>query len=589
MSWKRWTLIAVLAVCAILLTALPGGWGAPGSWALDYKFTLDRNISHVIVNRDGSIDVEYWLTFTCDPGAHPIDIIDVGLPRQGYNLGSARAWFSPGAGDGSETPITDIRRSEYVDIGVEVHLGQYTIQPGQQGTLHLKINVPGMVYPDTEDETYASVEFIPHYYDAQNVHGRTHLEIHFYFPPGVTAEETRYHEREFDEVDRIDDRIVFIYLYPEASGSERIKQGISFPRSYVDVVEKAPIVVGGSGTGGSSGGTTVRWINNIPGCVCTGSFFSLVIGMMAFSVVQSKRRKLKYLPPALSVEGVGIKRGLTAVEAGILLELPLNRVLTMLLFGLLKKRAVTVVKEDPLTLEPATPPPDKLRAYETGFLESVKKDGTLSEAKLRAMMIELIKEVNAKMKGFSRKETVAYYRDIVSRAWTQVTEASSPEVKSKYVDQNLEWMMMDKEFEERTTRTLGTEPIYMPPWWAYYRPWVPMVQSSRIPGSTPSVATSGGGGGGSSSRPSASGGGRQIALPTLPGAAFASTIVGGMERTSSNIVGRLEQFTGGVTERTNPAVMSTSSGSKSFRSGGGACACACACAGCACACAGGGR
>lgn len=52
----------------------------------------------------------------------------------------------------------------------------------------------------------------------------------------------------------------------------------------------------------------------------------------------SEKRKLKYLKPTLSVEGHGIKRGLTAVEAAILLEQPLDQVLTMILFGLLKKK-----------------------------------------------------------------------------------------------------------------------------------------------------------------------------------------------------------------------------------------------------------
>jgi hypothetical protein len=591
MSWKRWTLIGVWVICALLIGTAPGAWGAPSSWALDYSFSLDRNISHVIINGDGSIDVEYWLTYTCDPGAHPIDIVDVGMPKRGYDLSGAQAWFSPGAGDGPETPLTDIRTSEFVDIGVEVHLGEHTIQPGQQGTLHLRVNVPQMVYPDTEDETYASVEFVPHYYDPQYVHGTMYLEVHFYFPPGVTSEETRYHGREYDEVDRVDDRIVFIYADPNASGSQAYRYGVSFPRSYVDLVAKAPIVIGGSGdTGGSGGGgsSVSRLISSIPNCGCPGAFFALVIGLMAFSVVQSRKRKLKYLPPALSVEGVGIKRGLTAVESAILLELPLNRVLTMILFGLLKKRAVTVLEEDPLRLEKVTPVPDKLRDYESGFLESIQDDGKLDEAKLRTAIIELIKSVNAKMKGFSRKETVAYYRSIVDRAWEQISAASSPEVKSRYLDQNLEWMMMDKEFEERTTRTVGTGPIFMPPWWAYYRPWVPVVHTSRVPGtqSAGSQATSSRPSGGRSS----SGGGREITLPTLPGAAFASSIVGGMERTSSNIVGRLEQFTGGVTQRTNPVPVSKSSGSSSsFRSGGCACACACACAGCACACAGGGR
>jgi hypothetical protein len=190
------------------------------------------------------------------------------------------------------------------------------------------------------------------------------------------------------------------------------------------------------------------------------------------------------------------------------------------------------------------------------------------------------------MKGFSRKETVAYYESIVDRAWSQVQSATTPEIKSRYFDQGLEWMMMDEKFEERSTRTVGDGPFLMPSWWAYYRPWVPMVRSSR-------GGSSGSAGGSGRSRAARSagsgGGGRQITLPTLPGAAFASTVVGGIERSAGNVVGRLESFTGGVTQRTHPAPTSTGSRSSSHRSGGCACACACACAGCACACAGGGR
>jgi hypothetical protein len=281
---------------------------------------------------------------------------------------------------------------------------------------------------------------------------------------------------------------------------------------------------------------------------------------------------------------VGIKRGLTAVEAAILLERPLNKILTMILFGLLKKRALTVLSDDPLRIERVSPRPEgKLRSYETAFLDSVQPDGTLDEKELQKAIVELVKQVNKKMKGFSRKETVAYYQSIVDRAWNQVEAATTPEIKSRYFDQGLEWMMMDDEFEERSTRTVGSGPLLMPPWWAYYRPWVPAVRRTRR-------ATSGAPAGGGSGRSPAAGGARgsrQVTLPTLPGAAFASTIVGGVERSADGVVSRLERFTGGVTQRTHPAPKSTRS--SSHRSGGCACACACACAGCACACAGGGR
>jgi hypothetical protein len=346
----------------------------------------------------------------------------------------------------------------------------------------------------------------------------------------------------------------------------------------VDVVHKAPLVVGTGGGGGS-------WLDfdTVFTLLCVGGVGLIIVGAPVLGILRSNKRKMKYLPPELSVEGVGIKRGLTAVEAAILLERPLNKILTMIMFGLLKKRAVIVLNEDPLRLEKADPMPQReWRAYEEGFLAAIGAKGGLKEADLRKVLIELIRSVNKRMKGFSRKETIAYYRSIVDRAWNQVTQESTPEVRSQQFDKNLEWMMMDDEFEERTERTFRTGPVIMPPWWAYYRPWVPMIRSSRT----------GGGGGASVGRGGGSRGGRQITLPTLPGAAFASTVVGGMERTAGGIVGRLQSFTSGITQRTNPPPVSSSSGSSrssSHRSGGCACACACACAGCACACAGGGR
>jgi hypothetical protein len=274
----------------------------------------------------------------------------------------------------------------------------------------------------------------------------------------------------------------------------------------------------------------------------------------------------------MKVEGVGIKRGLTAVESAILLETPLNKVLTMILFGLLKKGAVTVLDDDPLKIQVNEPLPEKLHPYEEKFLHAVKVDRTLSESRLRSTMTSLVKAVNSKMKGFSRKETVAYYGDIVRRAWKQVEGADTPEVRSKRFDEGLEWAMLDDDFEDRTARVFHRGPVYVPRWWGHYRPWASTAPRAGSPKGPVSRGTT----------PAPS-------LPTLPGAAFAATIVRGIEGTSSRIVRNLTDFTGGVTKVTNPPPKPSTSG-RSYSGGSGcACACACACAGCACACAGGGR
>jgi hypothetical protein len=207
-------------------------------------------------------------------------------------------------------------------------------------------------------------------------------------------------------------------------------------------------------------------------------------------------------------------------------------------------------------------------------LEAIKKDGSLNESKLQKTVVALVKSVNSKLKGFSRKETVAYYRDIVRRAWEQVGAAETPEVRGQVFGEGLEWTMLDEDFGKRTADTFREGPILLPTWWGYYRPWARTVPI--------------GGRSGGAAVPSG-----PVRMPTLPGADFAASIVRGVEGTAGRIVRSVTGFTGGVTKTTNPPPKTSSrSGGWSGGSSGGsscACACACACAGCACACAGGGR
>jgi hypothetical protein len=188
------------------------------------------------------------------------------------------------------------------------------------------------------------------------------------------------------------------------------------------------------------------------------------------------------------------------------------------------------------------------------------------------MMVDLVKSVSSKMKGFSRRETVAYYRDIMNRAWAQVEAADTPEVKGQKYEEVMEWTMLDREYDDRTRRVFRTGPVYVPVWWPRYDPgWG--RGSGTAPASTgPSGAPAGGG----------------FTTPNLPGSEFAASVVGGVQDFSQSVIGNITEFTGSITNKTNPVPVSTSSSRGGGRSGGG-CACACACAGCACACAGGGR
>ena len=119
--------------------------------AADYFFKVNDLKATLTVQPDSRVELRYAVTFTPEPGSHPVDIVDIGLPNESYDLSSARASIS-----GLE--LTDIRNSEYVKPGVEVHLGGSTIFPGRTAILEFVIMAKQMIYPDSEDRNFAFIQ-----------------------------------------------------------------------------------------------------------------------------------------------------------------------------------------------------------------------------------------------------------------------------------------------------------------------------------------------------------------------------------------------------------------------------------------------
>jgi hypothetical protein len=532
--------------------------------AQEYSFSLDQEIVHVLWNSDGTLALEYFFAFTNDTGVHVIDFVDVGMPNGNYDFSSITADV-----DGHSLSISSDFQGDG-PYGFSVDMGAYAIPPGGSGHVHVVIGrITHMLYNDAnEPQTYASGEFSPAYFTT--AHGATDLTVVFYLPPNMQPGEPRYHmpgggwpgndapQAAYDN----QNRVTYTWHSAAANGYTQYTFGMSFPKQYVP----ASAIVQPS-----------LWeqLGISPDTLISFGFFSccglLFFGVPLLSVVNSRRRKMQYLPPKISIEGHGIKRGLTAVEAAILTEQPLDKVMTMILFGVVKKNAATVITRDPLKLQVVQPLPEGLHEYEKDFLLAFSDPNKIPKKGLQEMTINLVKSVGDKMKGFSRKETVEYYKSIMERAWQQIEAAGTPDVKSQMYDEALEWTMLDKNYDERTRRVF-TGPVFIPMWWGHYDPAYRPVTTGAPKMASVTPTTSGG-------------------RTSLPGAAFAASVVGGVQNFSSKVIGDLTGFTNQVTQRTNPLPKSTSSGGwKSSGGGGGhSCACACACAGCACACAGGGR
>jgi hypothetical protein len=536
--------------------------------AQTYLFQVDKTIASVYINNDGTMDIEYWITFTNDPSASAIDFVDIGLPNSSYSLSRITAEV-----DG--TKITDIQKSPYVTPGIALGLGSKAIRAGGTGTVHARITgLTNTLYISEVDE-FASFNFSPNYFGKQYVKGSTEVIVTLYLPVGLEPEEPRYHTPQKwtgteEPQSGYDDegRVYYRWTSDQANSYSQYIFGASFPARLVPetVIQKPPSAVSGF----------FNSDNFI--CICFNLVFFGFFGLIVYASVRGqKARKMKYLPPKIAIEGHGIKRGLTAVEAAVLLEQPVDKIMTMTLFSVIKKGAATVLSQEPLQLEVADPLPEGLHTYEKEFVSAFALDKTKQRKALQDMMVNVIKEVTNKMKGFSRKETIAYYQDIMERAWKHVEAAETPDVKMEKFDEYMGWTMLDKNFDSRTRRTFDTGPLFVPMWWGRYDPTFRPVSSG---GSSAGKAFS---------APASSGSGKTISVPNLPGSNFAASVVNGTQAFAAGALGNLTNFTSAVTNKTNPAPKPSSSSYSSGSGGGRSCACACACAGCACACAGGGR
>ncbi len=600
--------------------------GSSNALAQNYRFAVSEMDLQVFVQPDASARIEYRILFRNQPGAHAIDIVDIGLPHSNYSISNMSASV-----DGK--PLRTIRKSSYIDVGAEVHLGSHQIRGGQQGTFRFEATMPDMVYQDTTDESRASLQMIPTWFDPQLQVGTTRLKMAVHLPPGVTAEEVTYQNEQdryqqmvlFGEGDQ--QHIVAGWDYPNHFLSkDNPKIGISFPKRGMNRVVTI-----------STLGLLVKWFSEhediqfFSGAaltlllivtflrfshgtgwvlllmLCGGLIFTMIqspglhlsawlpmLGLFAWNERVLWRRKSSYLPAIAQVEGGGIKRGLTAPQAAVLLELPLGKVLTLVIFGMLKKGLVTMTSAEPLTVRVAegyrgsrkqrTKAASKagvvIHNYEHPFLYLLaRNEGTPIEAiRMQVPLKELVETTAKRMEGFDVSQTVAYYRRIVERAWREAESIPKVELRTDAVDRNLDWMMIDPDWSGRFDSWGPSIDTYQPRWTTTH-------SSGRAP-SAPSPST-----------PS---------TPTTSKTSFgevASSFAGWAENTSNHFASAIEPGSlgfgtpGGIVDLSGVdrvtadvfKALGEAAQNSGGSGGGGGCACACAGCACACACAGGGR
>ncbi len=517
--------------------------------AQDRVYHIEHEWIKIWINaQDGTIDLFYDMSLTLDSGPD-ISRVFIGQPQRDFTVSEAIDQY------GHSLSMSDA--SSGSDYKVQVNLYE-SLRTGQTVRFNLTTNVARMIWEDTQNPGNAGMQFTPTWWEQASVYD---LRILVVLPAGVNSDMVKTSEVLWDNALVEDGRLGVYWEKQNLSPNERYPIGVSFPAEYVQKYEKQPTGI-------------IAFFQNY-GLV----LFAVVFGFAVIVIVIYVARKKSYLTPQVSMETLGIRRGLTAVEASYMLDLKPTQIVTEILYSLLQKRAVWVESTNPALKLRIMPlfqnktgtAENPLRYYEIDFLHALKDDGALGEEKLAHTVMFLRDTVEQKLRGYSRRDTVDYYRQIVTKAWTQVEQAGTVELASKAYDEQLLWLMLDPNYSSRTETTFRDRAFEPSPFWFWY--WYGYHHYNPHPTYKPNVDAPA-----TAAKP-----------PTIPGAEFANNIATAVEKTSSNIVVNIEKFANAII----PVQTQKASHTPARHDAGcvcacHACACACACVSCACACAGGG-
>jgi len=537
---KTHPLLVTLSTMFILMTFA-------GTAAAQRQYHLDHEWAKVWINpENGSIDLLYDVSITLDSGPS-INFIYVGQPKRGFTIGPAIDQ------DGRNLIATDA--SSGSDYKVRVNLYEPLIA-GQTVRFNLTTNVASMVYEDTQ--TNVGMEFKPTWWEEARV---ADLQVQIVLPPGVTSENVTTTTELWNGTYHEDERLSVFWQRGDLSPNQSYTFGVSFPKEYVQSYEVQPTGI-------------VAFLQQYGPALL---IFGISAGVFCGFVYVVRRRP--YLTPTISMETLGIRHGLTAVEASYLLDVKPTKIVTEILYSLLQKRAIWVESTTPaLKLKIMQPfqnktetPQTPLRYYEIDFLDAIKEDGALDEQKLAQTVMFLRDTVEEKLHGHCRRDTVDYYRKIVTKAWQQVEAAGTPELASKAYDEQLLWLFLDPDYQSRTQTAFRDKAFEPSPFWLWY--WYGYRHYHTKPTYRPNIEA-----------PT-----KAAKPPTIPGTDFANNIATAVENTSNNIVASVEKFASAIVPI--PAAKSSTQPAHHRSScvcACAACACVCACVSCACACASGG-
>jgi hypothetical protein len=477
-----------VSVALLALVCLAAASAASIAQAQTLTYTVNHEWAQLFINQDGTVDLTYNITVTVTSGT--LHSFDLGQPNQDFTIGQAVDQYGNQLNKYKYTPdVASVDFKQPLNVGDSIW---YTITT----------NVGGMISQDTTNPGNYGMEFAPQWLSIPI----NDVRVQIVMPQGVSVNNVKTLPDKFwNSTSTVEGNTAVFWQIPTLQPNQQYPIGVSFPAS---ALPNYTPTQGGGGFGS---------LAIIAGVI--GVFAAIII----FLFIAYRLSKHNYSAPKVGMETLGVKRGLTAVEASYLLDMKPTQIVTEILYSLLQKRAVWATETKPSLKLKVLPPYENktgtqekpLRYYEIDFLHALKADGSLDEEKLAHAIMFLRETVEQKLQGYSRKDTVEYYRKIVTQAWGQVEQAGTPELASNAYDEQLLWLMMDPNQRTRTETVFHDRPFQPNPLWFWW--WYGYTIYHPNPTIQPNINSP-----------------AQSPKPTpIPGADFANNIATAVEKTST--------------------------------------------------------
>ncbi len=315
-----------------------------------------------------------------------------------------------------------VNHTSYIDSG-QIKVQGFNLKPTNPVTLTIYSTIDPFVY--TSDKAgYDIVTFTPPWWDMTI----TDTQVKYILPAAMNVSDVFTGSRQYSGIGTENGLTIVYFNNTYLSNNQQFDTAVSFPDSYMNT---GAVTSSSSSSGISSTGvgSVFGVLGSLLSCLCANPvIFIFIIVILGFGFGQFGRSS--YTSPVVSMDGIGINKDLDPVEAATLLRIDPKRVLTMVMFGLMKKGNVKLISTDPIQLELVSR--QDLNYYEKLFADAIKNN-TLDEEGLLNCFKVLARRVVDKTRPYSRKDTELYYKQKIDEAWAADTGGRHAGIKATKV------------------------------------------------------------------------------------------------------------------------------------------------------------